>query len=102
MEENKEKQNVKTDSTENQETKLTYEQLNQVAIQLHNQLQEATKRINEMNLVNAFERLKYLFKVVEYKDNFNGAFVINVIKEIENMMTIPDQEEDKKESETKE
>ena len=75
MEENKAKEikmnSVKNDSEANSpKQKLTYEQLNDVCNQLFQQNQELRKSLQEMNAVNVFKRLDYLFKVVELASTF--------------------------------
>lgn len=66
--------------TENKK-KLTYEELEKIAINLSNQL-------NKVNTV--LNRLPYLFKVVEFADKFHDEFVKSCVKEIEEIMTIPE------------
>lgn len=90
MEENKE---IKQENTE----KLSYEQLENIAHQLSNQVRQLHEKLQEMNNINLFKRLDYLFKVVENKQSFNSDFVISCTSEIEELITIPTNtdEEDK-------
>ena len=101
MEEQKTKE-VKM-STENKEPqKLSYEDLHKACVQLSqenqylkNQLQQAERYIQ------TFNRLDYLFKVVgismkESKWHFSEDFVTNCLKEIEEILTIPEEEESDK------
>lgn len=69
---------------------LSYEELNNVARQLseqNNQLQQMLQ-----NTQNVFRRLDYLFRVVEIKDFIPDDFKEACIKEIIELMTIPDDE----------
>lgn len=73
---------------ENQKNpELTYEQLNNVANQLSQQNMQLRKQIEEMNYVNLFKRLDYLFKVVEFAGQFNQEFVNACTTEIEGLLT---------------
>lgn len=63
-------------------TKMSYEELERVANNLYIRLQDA-------DMSNMFRRLDYLFKVVEFKDTFTPTFVESCVKEVEMMMTIP-------------
>lgn len=75
-----------------EKTELTYEQLNAVATQLSQQNMQLRKQIEEMNYVNLFKRLDYLFKVVEFADKFSAPFVDTCIAEI-NMLLSSSEEE---------
>jgi hypothetical protein len=91
MEENK----VKSEKQGNQQ-KLTYEQLNDACQQLFQQNQQLIKQVRELNLVNMYKRLDYLFKIVELSSNFKDAdFVNSCIDEIKEAITIPDNKEEK-------
>ena len=72
------------------ERKLTQEELETVAHQLNNQVQDLYRRLNEENVSRMFKRLDYLFKVVEHSIEFPSEFVGQVVKEIMEAMTIPD------------
>ena len=97
MEENKAKEikmnSVKSNSkaADDPKQKLTYEQLNDVCNQLFQQNQELRKGLQEMNAVNMFKRLDYLFKVVELASTFKDPdFVNSCMDEIKEALTIPD------------
>lgn len=105
MEENKAKEikmnSVKNDSKANaHKQKLTYEQLNDVCNQLFQQNQELRKSLQEMNAVNIFKRLDYLFKVVELASTFKDSdFINSCMDEIKEALTIPaDNKENGKEA----
>lgn len=73
--------------------KLSYEQLEDVARQLSEQLRQARERIGQMGGVLA--RLPYLFEVTKAKEGvFSTDFVITCAKEIEDIMTIPENNSD--------
>lgn len=88
--------------TENKETKkLSYEQLEQVANQLSEQTRKLYSKLQKSNMENVFKRLDYLFKVVENKDVFSKEFLDNCIKEIEEIITIPEEKDNKETEESK-
>ena len=86
-----------------QAQKYTYEQLNNICNQLYQQNQNLVKQLQQLNLVNMFKRLDYLFKVVEISNgsstySFNKDFVNDCIAEIEESMTpVPEEENAQKE-----
>lgn len=77
-----------------QKTELTYDQLNAIANQLSQQNTALRKQMEEMNYYNLFKRLDYLFKVLEFKDQFPQEFVEAVSKEIVDMITPAEQVDD--------
>lgn len=74
--------------------KLTYEQLEAVASQLSDQAKKLYERLQEANMSNAFRRLDYLFKVVEFGPMFPDSFVERCAGEIQAMMYAPEGQED--------
>ena len=101
------KMNVGTE----QPQKLSYEQLNQACAEMSQQIQQQNKYIQqlhkqmqEMNFMLQNKRMEYLFKVVELHNNgrlniyFETEFVQNCIAEIQESLTIPQQEEEKEET----
>lgn len=91
MKENMEKPEVK----ENE--KMSYEQLENVAHQLSEQVRQLYAKLQEANLENMFKRLDYLFRVVENAHSFSVDFVSKCTSEIESLMTLPDPEDEPKE-----
>ena len=91
MKENMEKPEVK----ENE--KMSYEQLENVAHQLSEQVRQLYVKLQEANLENMFKRLDYLFRVVENAHSFSVDFVNKCTSEIESLMTLPDPEDEPKE-----
>lgn len=55
------------------ENKLSYEQLEQIAVQLQNRAMQAESRLASINMTTT--RLNYLFKVLEYSSHFCDSFV---------------------------
>lgn len=78
------------------ETKLTYEQLENVAIQLQQRLMTAENKLKTIDFASV--RLTWLFKVIENKEQFSPVFVEKCTTEVENLLTI---EEDPKEESDK-
>lgn len=74
---------------------LSYQELQTVAVQLSEQNQRLQKSIQELNVTNILNRLTFLFKVVEHKEVFTENFSKAVIKEIEELMTLPDNSDTK-------
>ena len=98
MEEQKKAMNVNMSnkSKVDEKSKLTYDQLKDACNQLWQQNQQLIKRSRELEQFAINKRLDYLFKVIEFSSMFSSDFVVNCTSEIEQAMTIP-QEEDKKE-----
>lgn len=82
-----------SDAKENKApNKMSYEQLENIAHQLSEQTRQLHQRLQESNLANMFQRLNYLFKVIENKNTFPESFVHNCVTEIVEVMTIPEEE----------
>ena len=94
------KMNGAKTTSEKAKQKLTYEQLNDVCNQLFQQNQQLRKELQEMNAVNMFKRLDYLFKVVELASTFKDSdFINSCMDEIKEALTIPaDNKENGKEA----
>jgi hypothetical protein len=73
--------------------KMSYEQLEQVAHQLSEQVRQLYSQLQKSNLNNMFKRLDYLFKVVENGHIFDQDFTNKCIDEIEHIMTIQEEPE---------
>lgn len=74
--------------------KMSYEQLENIAHQLSEQSRQLYARLQEVNMTNVFKRLDYLFKIVENAHAFNEEFVAKCVAEIEDLMTVPETEEE--------
>ena len=96
MEENK----TKTVEMKTEKKKFSYEELNDIASQLSQQNQQLYAQLQRVNMTNAFRRLDYLFKVVENGAWFTQEFLDNCISEIEESLTIREENtEDNKDPE---
>lgn len=82
---------------EEKKTKLSYEQLENVARQLTEQLREYHVRLQEAEAINAVKRLDYLFKVLKYQEHFPLTFIEKCTNEIVESLTIPESEQTKEE-----
>lgn len=74
--------------------KLTYEQLEKIALEMQQRCLMAENRLKAINFTAT--RLDYLFKVIQYEDTFNVDFVEKCVREIEELLTL---EENTKETE---
>ena len=111
MEKKIESKEVKMNGSTEQPQKLSYEQLNQACAEMSQQIQQQNKYIQqmhkhmqEMNFMLQNRRMEYLFKIVEIANKstseyacFTKDFVEECIAEIQESMTIP-QEEEKEET----
>lgn len=83
---------MENEETKKESKKLSYEELNNVANQLSQQNKALYEKYREVQMGNAFKRLDYLFKVLEYTDKnvFPEDFIQKCVDEIIEFMTIPD------------
>lgn len=68
--------------------KMSYEQLENIAHQLSEQNRKLYTDLQKLSDMSFFKRLDLLFKVVDSKAKFSTQFVVDCIKEIEELMTI--------------
>ena len=81
--------------------KMSYEQLENIAHQLSEQVKQLYMKLQAANMGNMFKRLDYLVKVGENGHMFKQYFLEKCIAESEEIMTVPEEtEEDDKEEET--
>ena len=83
-----------TEQPNAQPKQLSYEELRNIAGQLQQQNMQMRRALSELNYKNMFERLNYLFKVMEFAHMFSEEFVGKCTSEIESLMTIPESEEE--------
>lgn len=76
--------------TPEQPKQLSYEELRNIAGQLQQQNMQLRRALNDLNYKNMFERLNYLFKVMEFSHMFSDEFVGKCVTEIESLITIPE------------
>lgn len=82
--------------------KLTYEQLEGVAKQLSAQLDAVAKENQQLKVLaqklqldNMFAELNFRFKVLEYNTMFPKEFVDRIVSEVQDIMTVKAEEEEK-------
>ena len=78
-----------------QPEKMSYEQMVNIATQLQGQNRELMVRLN--NLANVYHRLDYLFKVLENPSPFKKEFIEKCVLEVQDIITIPEEDESKQE-----
>lgn len=69
-------------------SKLTYEQLEQAAMQMQQKLMIVESKLNSIDFASM--RLTWLFKVIENQVEFPGEFVHKCTKEVEDLLTLED------------
>ena len=70
----------------NNQEKLSYEKLEEVAVQLQQRCAMLENKLRSIDLVSI--RLNYLFKVLEVKSSFSEEFVNKCSKEVEEILTV--------------
>lgn len=70
----------------NIQEKLSYEKLEEVAVQLQQRCAMLENKLRSIDLVSI--RLNYLFKVLEIKSSFSEEFVNKCSKEVEEILTV--------------
>ena len=103
MEDNKQSKKSSINSSQDQNPKkLSYEQLQNIAGQLQQQNMQLRRALSEQDYTNAFKRLDYLFKVMEFAHMFSDDFISRITEEIEATITLPVENKDKTEDTEKE
>lgn len=74
------------EETKETSPKLTYEQLEQAAMQLQQRLMMVESRLRSIDFAST--RLTWLFRVLENKESFTPEFVSKCTEEIESLLTI--------------
>ena len=85
MEENK---NINVENPQNEVKKLSYEELEKIALNLQEQCQELYSQVHELQVGMMFKRLDYLFKVLKYYSLLETNFVKKCAKEIQELLTV--------------
>jgi hypothetical protein len=88
---------IKMETPEVESKKLSYEELENVAKELYTRCADMATELQRMKMDNSFKRLDYLFKVLKYYSLLDTDFVRNCAKEIQEMITIPEEVTDKAE-----
>lgn len=78
-------------TAENEEKRMSYEDLMNVAVQLQQQNQQLQNQIRQTNGIE--KRLFYLFEVLKYADQF-GDFTKDCVDEIKDILIIPKETEE--------
>ena len=82
-----------------QPKKLSYEELEKVAVQLQQQYLQLKQKMEALDATSI--RLSFLFKVMDHVEAYPETFILKVTQEIQDIITLP-QEEEPKEEEPKE
>lgn len=73
----------------NNQEKLSYEKLEEVAVQLQQRCVMLENKLRSIDLMSI--RLKYLFKVLDVKSSFSEVFVNKCSNEIEEILTVEEE-----------
>ena len=76
--------------------KLSYEQLEAAAGQLIETNNKMREYISKQDYANFHQRISYLFKVVELSEKFNIKFVSKCISELEDILFLVEEDNNKK------
>jgi hypothetical protein len=90
-------EDIKNGEVSTDTKKLSYEQLEQFAVEASQQMQRMQQELAVLRDNRAIVRLEFLFKVIENREVFGDAFTDIAIKEI--MAALPPIEEVKTEKE---
>lgn len=77
---------------EKEPSKLSYEQLENLAIQSQQRLLIAENKLKNIDFASI--RLSWLFRVLEHKDSFSHEFMAKCATEIEEMLTLDEEPSD--------
>lgn len=103
MEEQKNNKTAKTVAMNTKEAKgapkkLSYEELNNYCMEVFQENQRLMQQLKQLYTANAYKRLDYLFKVLEFAPVIKDAdFINSCIEEIKDAIAIPDNASDKEE-----
>jgi hypothetical protein len=73
----------------NNQEKLSYEKLEEVAVQLQQRCVMLENKLRSIDLMSI--RLKYLFKVLDAKSSFSLEFINKCSDEIEEILTVEEE-----------
>ncbi len=68
--------------------KISYEQLEQVAIQATQQAKKFYAELQQANYGNVLNRMQMLFEVIHHSDKFDNEFVCQCAEEIKKFLTL--------------
>lgn len=90
-----EKKNINVvETAQNEPKKLSYEELEKIALNLQEQCQKLYAQNQEMQVGMMFKRLDYLFKVLKYYSLLETDFVRKCAKEIQELLTVDSNNEE--------
>ena len=94
MEKKLEPKNVKAKAMEEEKTqKYSYDELNNICVQLHAQNQKLLQQLRQIDQVFVFRRMDWLLKAVELSDKIKDAEFINYcVEEIKEGIVLPEEE----------
>lgn len=99
MEEKKKEIKMEVSKGKNTQQKLSYDELNQACAELSQQNQQMQvyikklhAQIQELGEANMMKRLDYLFAILKYSNMFTSDFVGECVEEIQEALTISEQE----------
>ena len=77
------------------EKKMSYETLEKDYMLLKAQFERALEELDKANVSSLLQRLTFLFKVLEQYAHFDPVFVEKCSKEIESILTVEEEKEEK-------
>lgn len=83
-----EEKNLQKEAPMTEQNKLSYEELENVALKLQEQCKNLYMQNQELQAGLMFKRLDYLFKTLEYYSLLESDFVKKCAKEIQEILTI--------------
>lgn len=94
MEKKLEPKNVKAKAMEEEKTqKYSYDELNNICVQLHAQNQKLLQQLRQIDQAFVFRRMDWLLKAVELSDKIKDAEFINYcVGEIKEGIVLPEEE----------
>lgn len=86
---------LKTEEKNKNTEKLSYEQLENIAHQLSDQVRSLMTQLKERNVEGVYKRMDYLFQIVNLSSNniFPNEFVESCAQEIIDLMSLSTEEE---------
>lgn len=76
---------------------LSYEKLKQLANSLSIENNQLNRKLEQCSLfINSINRLDYLLKIIEQRDAYDDVFIQDCIKEIKEIMTLPEDDKEEK------
>lgn len=83
---------MEENNTTTENSKPSYEQLEQIALQLQQRVLQAEARLGAINLTTM--RLEYLFNILDRARFFSDQFVKDCVDEISSLLEVKNEKED--------